>query len=84
MGTMRKLMLDVRKHRTTYPANIDELKAFVLAQLRYNLEHCPARDSVETSKFRELAEQELIADIMQNIYIEDCRRASEEAMRRLV
>jgi hypothetical protein len=84
MSNMRKLLLDIKRHRIAYPADIDELKTFVLSQLRYYIERSAVRESVETGKFRELAQQAVLTDIMQDIYMNDCKLARAEAMRRAV
>jgi hypothetical protein len=84
MGNMRKLLLDVKRHRGGYPADIDELKSFVMSQLRYQIEHSAIRESVETGKFRELAQHAVLTDVMQDIYMNDCKTARAEAMRRSV
>lgn len=73
MSNMRKLLMDIKKHRQAYPSEIEDLKAFVLSQLRYNIEHSPARDSLETAKFRDLAEQFVLIEVMHEIYVADCK-----------
>jgi hypothetical protein len=73
MSTMRKLLMDIKKHRTAYPTEITELKAFALTQLRFNIEHSPVCKSLETSRFRELAQHFVQVQIMQDIYMTDCK-----------
>ena len=73
MGNMRKLLMDIKRHRTAYPAAIEELKKFVLIQLRYNIEHSAIREAFETSKFRDLAEVFVLTEVMQDIYTADCK-----------
>jgi hypothetical protein len=72
-SNMRKLLMDITKHRDAYPADINELKAFTLTQLRYNIEHSPVRESMETSKFRDLAEEAVKGEVMHDIHLADCR-----------
>lgn len=83
MSNMRKLLLDIKKHRATYPADIEGLKLFVLSQLRFNIERSPARSSLETAKFRELAELFVLTEVMQDIYMADCKASREAAYRNI-
>jgi len=73
MSNMRKLLLDISKHRAAYPEDITMLKTFVLGQLRENIKRSPAQHSVETNTFRDLAEAFVLNDVMQNIYMADCQ-----------
>ena len=73
MSVMRQLIMDIGKHRAIYPADIDELKTFMLSQLRYNIEHSTVRNCVETDKFRTLAEHFIMTGVMHDIYVADCR-----------
>lgn len=73
MGTLRKLLLDIKKHRGNYPEDINALKQFVMSQLRYNIERSPARSALETAKFRDLAELFCMTEVMQDIYVADCK-----------
>lgn len=82
MSTMRKLLMDIKKHRVTYPADIDELKRFVLSQLRFNIERSSIYAAIETAKFRDLAELFVLTDVMQDIYMADCK-ASRASLRRI-
>ena len=81
MSNMRKLLMDIKKHRTAYPADIEELRAFVLSQLRFNIGHSPVVNSMETPKFRELAQQFVLTEVMQDIYMADCKASCEAARR---
>jgi len=83
MGNMRKLLLDIYRHRAGYPADIDELKGFILSQLRYNLERSPVCGAAETGKFRDLAENFVLTETMQKIYMADCKASREAAAQRL-
>jgi len=83
MGTMRKLLMDIKKHRAIYPADIDELKRFMLSQLRYNIEHSAIYAALETTKFRDLAEKFVLTDIMQDIYMADCKASRASLPRRI-
>jgi hypothetical protein len=83
-SNMRKLMLDVKKHRDAYPADIEDLRAFALTQLWYNIEHSPARESLETGKFRDLAEQATMMEVMHDIYMADCKASRTKLPNRLV
>ena len=83
MSVMRKLLLDIKKHRDAYPSDIDELKAFMLSQLRFNIEHSPVHNSLETGKFRDLAQNFVLREVMSDIYVSDCK-ASRVALRRNV
>jgi hypothetical protein len=83
-SNMRKLLMDIKKHRAAYPAEIEDLKAFALTQLRYNIEHSPARDSLETGKFRELAEQAVMMEVMHEIFVADCKAARTKLPRGIV
>lgn len=83
MGNMRRLLLDIKKHRQSYPAEIEALKTFVLSQLRYNIEHSPACGSLETPRFRDLAEIFVLAEVMQNIYMADCKASRDAAARNI-
>ena len=82
MSSMRRLLMDIKKHREGYPAEIDDLRAFALSQLRYTIERSPASGAVETSKFRELAEQFVLSEVMQDIYLADCRASRTGRMTR--
>jgi len=73
MSNVRKLLLDIKKHRQAYPEEIEDLKVFTLSQLRYNIEHSPVKNSLETAKFRELAEQFVLMEVMHEIYVADCK-----------
>lgn len=75
MSNLRKLLLDIKKHRAAYPDDIEELRPFVLSQIRYNVEKSPARTALESSKFRELAEVYCLTEVMQDIYMSDCKAA---------
>lgn len=83
MSNMRKLLLDIKKHRQAYPAEIEDLRTFALSQLRYNIEHSPAHDSLETAKFRDLAEQYVLMEVMHEIYIADCKASRTKLPNRL-
>ena len=83
MSTMRKLLMDIKKHRDAYPKDIDELKAFMLSQLRFNIERSPVHNSLETNKFRDLAQNFVLRSVMDDIYTADCK-ASRTALHRNV
>lgn len=82
MSTIRKLLLDIQKNRQQYPEDIEELKVFVLTQLRYNIENSGVRHAVETSKFRDLAEEMIATEVMQTIRVADIKASRAELMRR--
>lgn len=75
MSALRKLLLDIKKHRGGYPEDIDALKQFVMNQIRFNIERSPVRTSIETAKFRDLAEMYCLTEVMQEIYVADCKAA---------
>jgi hypothetical protein len=82
-SNMRKLLMDIKKHRQAYPAEIEDLRVFALSQLRYNIEHSPVADSLETAKFRDLAEQSVMLEVMHDIYVADCKASRTKLPNRL-
>lgn len=83
MRLMRALLLDIKKNRANYPAEIETLKTFVLLQLRRNMELLAPGHGAMAQEFRRLAENAVLCEVMQDIYMADCRAAREAASLRL-